>query len=102
MKVPDKYRDYECTEYFIDGWAESGYFDDKSQTQIVTPLGEAYEDREIGFFAVGRSGADSIDFGYRRGHVGLWAFHPIDQEFQLMAVTITELVDGWCSGKMAV
>jgi len=102
LKVPDKYHDYECTEYFVDGWAECGYFDDKSQTLVVTPLGEAYEDREIDFFAIGRSGADGIDFGYRKGHVGLWAFHPIDQEFQFMAATVTELVDGWCSGKLAV
>src|ERR1044071_6168633 len=37
-------------------------------------LEKAYENAEFEFFAIGRSGADGIDFGYRKGHKGLWAF----------------------------
>lgn len=102
LKVPEEYRDYECIEYFAGGWAKRGHFNEESQTLVIAPLAEAYEDRGIGFFAVGRSGCGGIDFGYRKGHAGLWAFYPIDLEFRLMAASVAELVEGWCSGKLAV
>ena len=62
--MPEQYRDYECGEYFADGWAERGHFDEESQTLVIAPLAEAYEHQDICFFAVGRSGCGGIDFGY--------------------------------------
>jgi hypothetical protein len=102
MSIPDRWAAYECVEYFDDGWAERGHFDEPSQTLVITPLTEAYEDVALSFFAVGRSGCGFIDFGYRRGHVGLWAYHPIDGTWQYMATSVAELVDGWCSGRLSV
>jgi hypothetical protein len=69
---------------------------------VVAPLAEAYEDAAIGFFAVGRSGGDGIDFGYRRGHLGLWVYYPIDRKWKYMAASVAELVEGWCSGRLSV
>jgi len=69
---------------------------------VIAPLADAYEDEEAGFFAVGRSGCDGIDFGYRIGHAGLWAYYPITREFKLMSSTVAELVEGWCSSKLSV
>lgn len=102
MDAPEQFREYYCTEYFSDGWSERGHFDEDSQLSVVVKLSEAYEDRRIDFFAVGRSGCGGIDFGYRKGLVGLWAYYPIDREFRLMAQTVAELVEGWCNGKLSV
>lgn len=101
-KIPDKYAAYECEDYFQGAWPEDGFFDDASQTLVIVPLNETYEVEESGFFAVGRSGGDGIDFGYRKNHPGLWAFYPIDEKFKFMADSIRTLVDGWCSGHMSV
>lgn len=102
MDVPFEHQDYICSEYFSDGWAEDGHFDEPSQTLVIVPVTDAYEDQEHGFFAVGRSGGDGIDFGYRKGTPGLWAFYPAEQRFKFMAPSIQALVDGWCSGKLSV
>jgi hypothetical protein len=82
MNVPQQWRAYPCEDYFRDGWSERGHFDEPSQTPLIVPLTEAYENAEAEFFAVGRSGCDGIDFGYRKGHPGLWAYYPIDSEFK--------------------
>lgn len=102
MAVPERWAGYDCADYFDGGWAKLGHFDEASQTLVVAPLAEAYEDAAIGFFAVGRSGSGGIDFGYRRGHPGLWAYHPIGREWQYMAASVAELVEGWCSGRLSV
>jgi hypothetical protein len=102
VDVPVRFRDYLCAEYFADGWSERGHFDELSQTLVVVPLTEAYENPDIGFFGVGRSGCGGIDFGYRRGHLGLWAYHPIGREWQYMAASVAELAEGWCSGRLSV
>jgi hypothetical protein len=66
-----------------------------AETWVIVPIVEVYEDTELEFLVVGRSGSDGIDFGFRKGYSGLWAFYPIDQEFRPVASTVAELVDGW-------
>ena len=102
MEVPERYCDYLCAEYFAAGWSERGYYDEHSQMWVILNSGEAYEERDIDFFAVGTSGCDGIDFGYRKGLAGIWAFYPIEREFTLKAATIAELVARWCSGDLKV
>lgn len=99
--VASRWLGYHCEEYFSEGWAEQGHFDEFSQTPVIVPLPEAYEDVEHQFLVIGHSGCDGIDFGYRNGHSGLWAYQ-IDGEFKLMADTVADLVEGWCSGKLSV
>jgi hypothetical protein len=100
--IPNEYREYSCDEYFAKGWSTRGHFDDVSRLWVIAPLPEAYLDRTVEFFAIGRSGCGGIDFGYRKGQPGLWAYYPIDRDFKYMAATIPELVDGWCSGRLSV
>lgn len=102
LHIPQEYAGYKCEDYFQGSWCIDGYFDDASQTLVIVPLNEAYEVEEVGFFAVGRSGVDGIDFGYRRDQMGLWAFYPIDQEFKFMAESTQALVDGWRAGSLYV
>lgn len=102
MGIPEQYSAYACEEYFRNGSSERGHFDKPSYTLVVVPFSETYENSEADFFAIGRSGTDGIDFGYRKGHEGLWAFYPIDRDFRYMAATVAELVDGWCSGRLSI
>jgi len=99
--MPSRWRGYHCEEYFDAGWAQRGHFDTFSQTPVIVPLSEAYEDVDHQFLVVGHSGGDGIDFGYRNGRSGLWAY-PIDGQFKFLADTVAELVEGWCSGRLSV
>ena len=99
--MPWRWRGYHCEDYFSAGWAERGHFDQFSQTPVIVPYREAYEDVEHRFLFIGTSGCDGVHFGYRDGHSGLWAY-AIDGEFKFMAVNVAELVEGWCSGKLSV
>lgn len=100
--LPQRWKGFGCEEYFRDGWAGRGHFDEFSQTPVIVPLAGAYEDPELRFLVVGHSGCDGIDFGYRRNEMGLWAFYPLRREFKSMALTVKELVSGWCSGALSV
>ena len=102
MDIPEQYRRYACTDYFADGWSAKGHFDEHSQTLLIAPFAKTYEDTDASFFAIGRSGCDGIDFGYRVGHAGLWAYYPITREFKFMSDTVAELVAGWCAGRLSV
>ena len=99
--MPLRWQVYGCKEYFTADWALNGYSDEFSQTPVVVPVTEAYEDVEHQFLLIGHSGGDGIHFGYRSEHAGLWAY-PVDDEFQFMADTLAELVDGWCSGNLVL
>ena len=100
--IPDRWNAYQCSEYFTGHWWRDGHYDEPSYLWVIAPLNEAYENTEFEFFAIGRSGAGGIDFGYRKGWPGLWAFYPIECTFKMMASNVQELVDGYCSGKLGV
>jgi len=102
MDVPVQWREYRCQEYFSDGWSERGHFHEPSQSLVIVTAEQVYEEREFGFLAIGRSGGDGIDFGYRRGLDGLWAFYPIGHNFKFMAQSVAELAQAWCAGKLCV
>lgn len=102
MAVPERWEGYLCADYFDGGWADRGHFHEPSQCLVVVPLHQVYEKAEVGFFAIGRSGCGGIDFGYRRGHAGLWAYHPVGGRWQYMAPSVADLVEGWCSGRLFV
>ena len=68
---------------------------------IVVPAPEVEAHPDIAFLAVGRSGVDGIEFGYRKGVAGLWAY-PVDGAFVYMAPTIVRLVSGWSAGELHV
>ncbi len=99
--MPSRWRTFRCDDYFSDSWSQRGHFDQFSQTPVIVPFPEVYEDVEHRFLVVGTSGGDSIHFGYRDGHSGLWAY-PIDGEFKFMTDTVAQLVEGWCSGTLSV
>ena len=102
MHIPERWQAYPCAEYFSEHWCECGHFCEASQTWVIVPLSEAYENCEEDFFEIGRSGCDGIDFGFRKTLRGLWAYYPIDRDFKFMAESVTELVSAWCSSQLSV
>jgi hypothetical protein len=99
---PDNLHGYHCQDYFADGWAERGHYDEQSRSWVVSPLRELQPEQRLGFFAVGRSGCDGIQFCYRYGHHGIWAYYPLTGEFAFLAPTLAAFVEGWCSGALSV
>lgn len=98
MEVPAHLRQYPCDDYFASEWAGTGYWCAPSQLVVVFRAADIQELPEIGFLAVGRPGADGILFGYRSGEPGVWAYYPIDREFEPVAPSVASLVRRWTDG----
>jgi hypothetical protein len=102
VDVPDVYRDFPCGDYFASEWSRSGYWDEAAQLWLLVPADEAEIRGELQFLVIGRPGVDGIEFGYRRGLSGIWAFYPVDREFVFLTPTIDDLLTGWNSGAITV
>ena len=96
------FREFGCEEYFTSSTFRRGVIVAECQTPVVYPASQLRVLPELHFLAIGSAGADGIEFGYRVGHLGLWALHPYEQEFQFVASSIPELVEGWRSGAISV
>jgi len=99
---PEHLHGFHCLEYFRDGWAERGYYDEPSHFWLVRPLHDLTDEQRVSFLAIGGPGVDGIQFCFRHGKRGVWAFYPMTRDFKFMAASIAELVEGWTSGKLAV
>ena len=105
--VPRRWVDYRCDEYFADGWwnREHPDIDPESRElglEVMLDRERIYEDLEHEFLAVGWSGCDGIDFGYRKQHGGLWAYYPGEDYFEPKAPNIPALRKGWSDGSVTV
>ena len=90
----------QADEYFRD-FAE-GRYDHFAQIGFIYPAEEARlsDDRQVLY--IGRPGVDGIEFAYRAGHLGIWAWYPIDAEWVLVAPDIETLERSWLSGELTV
>jgi hypothetical protein len=102
MDVPEKWHSYDCRDYFLSPLSESGWWDEAGQCWYIEPAEHVYEDGEREFLVIGRPGVDGIEWGYRRGHQGIWAFYPIGREFVLLAESASEFREGYESGRIWV
>ena len=100
--LPVRWRDFNCADYFSSELAEHGYWDEPGQYWYMVSAERVYEDTERQFLVIGGPGVDGIDWGYRRGHTGLWAWYPINAEFAPLAPTAQALWQGWLSGAITV
>jgi hypothetical protein len=87
-----------CEEYFSD--FAGGRFDAESQLWFILPREQTSIDAKRGDFIVGSAGCDGIDFCFRRGHPGVWAYYPIDQDWVLKANSMAELERRWLDGSV--
>ncbi len=102
MEIPPQFTAYRCAEYFASDAFTCGVWDEPSQLWVIVAVDDVVEHPELEFLVVGRSGCDGIEFGYRKGQDGLWAYYPIGQEFTRVAPNISSLVEGWLSGSITV
>lgn len=91
---------YSCKEYFA-SFAD-GRFDGDSQLWFILPRSDTKVYLERGAFVVGSAGADGIDFCFRKGQSGVWAYYPIEDEWGLKADTLAEFERGWLNGSIVV
>lgn len=99
--VPARWREFHCGDYFTSALSMHGYWDEAGQYWYIWPAERVYEDTELQFLVIGGAGVDGIDWGYRRGQPGVWAY-PIDGEFVWLAPTAQALLQGWLTGTITV
>ena len=102
MEIPEQFKDYDCRDYFDSDKFTRGFYDEHAQFWTFYAAAAVVEHPELEFLAVGAPGCDGLEWGYRKGHTGLWVFYPIEQRFQLLAPTLAELFDGWYSERITV
>ena len=102
MDIPERYQDYECGDYFGFERYLRGIWSESEQLEFIVSAEKVLEHPEIQFLVVGRPGVDGIEFGYRKGQHGIWAFYPISREFSLVAPNLDALLDGWRSGSIRI
>jgi hypothetical protein len=93
---------FNCEEYLASPHFRSGVFLERVQLQVVYAEHELHVVDHARFLAIGSAGADGIEFGYRAGEVGLWAYYPVEQDFQWVAESIGQLVEGYDCGAITV
>lgn len=100
--APSCWFGYGCDEYFADGWWNPEHAESGDDDGCVRPCSWIYEMPQEDFLAVGTSGCDGIDFGYRKREPGLWAYYPGEAYYKPMAQTLAELSRGWRDGRLSV
>jgi len=100
--IPERYRVYPCGDYFGSPQFTRGYFDEEAQFTTFYAAADVVEYPALGFLAIGGPGVDGIEWGYRCGESGLWAYYPITSEFVYLAPTVAALFEGWSSGRINV
>ena len=100
MDVPEKWHSYDCADYFQSTLSEKGWWDEEGQCQYIEPADRVFEDYAREFLVIGRPGVDGIQWGYRKGHAGIWAHYPIENTFVLLADTASNLRAGFHSGRI--
>lgn len=100
--VPERWRAFNCEDYFSSVLAQQGYCDEAAQFWHVWSSDRVYERADLPLLVIGGPGVDGIDWGYRAGHTGLWVYFPINGEFVWLAKTAEALLNGWQSGTITV
>jgi hypothetical protein len=89
-----------CTEYFRN--YRDGRYHQESQFWFIFSLDNVSTNTETGALVIGAPGCDGIDFCFRAGFDGVWAFYPYDKEWVLLAATLADLERGWIDGSIKV
>jgi hypothetical protein len=102
MEVPEKWRAYNCGDYFQSPLSETGWWDSEGQCWYIDRAENIREDPLRDFLIIGRPGVDGIEWGYRRGRSGIWAHYPVEGDFRLVADSVSALRGGYGSGRVTV
>ena len=102
MTAPADWSHYRCDDYFNSDLPRCGWWDEASQCQYIEPVRHLVEREEKRFLVIGRPGVDGIEWGYRSGLEGVWAYYPIDDAFVWLAPSAADLREGYASGRITV
>lgn len=102
MDVPESWRAYECLDYCQSPLSETGWWDEGGQCWYIEPADRVHEDGALALLVIGRPGVNGIEWGYRRGHHGIWAHYPAERSFVLLAASAADLREGYSSGRITV
>ena len=89
-----------CLEYFRA--YSGGRFDEDGQFWFILVRSEIRADPDRGALVVGHAGVDGIEFCFRQGYEGVWAYYPIEQKWTLKAGTLEQLERNWLNGSLRV
>jgi len=93
--IPEPFGAYRSTDYFNSEEMKRGIWDNTAVLWLILPAAEVAERPDIQFLVIGRPGVDGIEFGYRLGHDGIWAYRPIENTFLFLAPTVAAFLEGW-------
>jgi len=100
--MPERWQEYGCSDYFASPLSRNGYWDEAGQYWYICPSDRVYEKADLRLVVVGGPGVDGIDWGYRAGHTGVWAYYPMGREFVWLAPDVDALLEGWLSGAITL
>ena len=96
MRVPERWQDYPCQDYFSSRLADEGFWDEHAGLWLIEPAERLAEDDEAEFLQVGQPGVNDIVFGYRKTQRGFWAFHRNGhRDFEFLAPTVHQFLANW-------
>lgn len=90
----------DCGAYFEE--YQDGLFDDFNQIQFVLSSENLLANIEKGELIFGYAGVDGIFFCFLEGKPGIWAYYGIDDEYVLIAPSLSEFVSKWKRGKIVL
>ena len=91
-----------ASEFVLSSFPPEGWFSEESQYWILRLVHEWRIEEAASWIDVGGPGADGISWAVRRDHPGVWAYYPIDDDFEFIASGSQELIRGWSSGSISV
>lgn len=86
---------------YFDSYSD-GREDAEAYLQFIYKLADVQLSEDSNALFIGRAGADSIQFAYRKGLDGIWAHHPIENRWQWIAKDIAALEHGWLGRTLTV
>ncbi len=102
MNIPEHFFDYRCGDYFSSENFTRGVWSESEQLHLIVSADAVTERPDLEFLVVGRPGVDGIEFGYRKGYDGIWAYYPIRGGFSNVASNVSALIEGWLAGSIKV
>jgi hypothetical protein len=89
-----------CIEYF-ERYA-LGRYDAPSYLWFLLPIEKSSLDYARGAFVIGHAGCDGIEICFRVGQLGVWAYYPSEERWELKADTLDEFERGWLDRSITV
>jgi len=79
-----------------------GFYSENEKYWTIRTRCEWKHDPDREWICLGGPGVDGIEFGVRKGRVGVFAYYALDAEFIVKAESVPELIHGWTNGSIAV